>query len=80
MGKPIYSNFLTPRILDQLSVLKSLELQVTNGNWGALPDGKIETKDSAVSIVISILLFHKVIISFTYLSGYYKQDIDVIII
>jgi hypothetical protein len=60
IGKPTYSNFLTSRILDQLSVLKSLELQVTKGDWLHLPEGKIETKNLSVEIIKSIISFHKV--------------------
>jgi hypothetical protein len=60
IGKPTYSNFLTSRILDQLSVLKSLELQVTKGDWLLLPEGKIETKNLSVEIIKSIMSFHKV--------------------
>lgn len=60
MGKPIYSNFLISRILDQLSVLRSVELQVTEGNWTNMPDGTIETRNSSVDIVISILSYHQV--------------------
>lgn len=60
IGKPIYTNFLNSRIMDQLSVLKSLELQVKDGKWAHLPEGKIETKNSAVEIIISILSYHQV--------------------
>ena len=65
IGKPIYTNFLNSRILDQLSVLKNLsqELQVKDDKWRQLPEGKIETKNSAVQIVVSVLFFHQVRIS-----------------
>ncbi len=65
IGKPIYTNFLNSRILDQLSVLKNLsqELQVKDDKWRQLPEGKIETKNSAVQIVVSVLFYHQVRIS-----------------
>lgn len=83
-----FSSLLSSRILDQLTILHSLDLELrsilvknthlledaqsTADKWTFLSQGKITMKNEAEAIVVAVLDFHQVFFS-TLLMSFYRQ-------
>jgi hypothetical protein len=70
-SSPKFHNFLLPRLLDQVSVLSQLELEVRTlarsgekglSSWIQLPKGKLDLLANCVEVCVIILKIHRLLL------------------